>query len=109
MHEVRQRIAKAAEVRSRHNRVSHDLTLIDEVTLMNLRELEAVLEVLHCPRRRCRVADQVRVDRQERTVVSRDTAASSRQVVRSRRELTLSALDNDAPVEPWGVEDGGQK
>src|SRR6185437_10439791 len=83
---------------------SRNFTLVDEVPLVNLRELEVVVKVLHCARRRCRTAEQVRVNRQERTVISRDTAASRRQVVGSSRELTLTAIDADAGIDECVVD-----
>src|SRR5690349_20488755 len=69
---------------------------------MNLRQLEILIEELHCAHRRIRGGQQVWIDWQEGTVVSADrrtrARASERQVAGARRELALTFIDANAGV-----------
>src|SRR6185369_1948650 len=96
--EVWQRITETAEVRSRDHRVSRDLALDNEVPLMNLRQLEIIVEVLHRPYRRIRSRQQVRIDRKQCAIIRRLTCACSRKICRTGRELPLTAIGADTRV-----------
>src|SRR5689334_24756375 len=76
---------------------------------MNLRELKIIVEELHRSDRWVGRRQQVRIDRQERAVVSADcrsrAGASKRQVAGAGGELALAFIDTDARVDE-GVVNG---
>src|SRR5262249_4907521 len=101
--EVWQRIAKAADVRRGDHGVSRDLTLEDEVPLVDLRELEVSIEKLHGANRWVGGGQEIRVDRHERAIIRTEVrsrgGAGYGQVRRAGRELPLTQIDADARVD----------